>query len=491
MPRLRRRQEIWLIILVALAVRLVDFTAPYTSIHWIKQLQLAPIAKNFYGHGYNIWWPETDYSADRPNYIEVEFQLVTWLTALLYNIFGVHDWVGRLVAVGFSLGAIVLMYRLLRLHLGERPAAFGLLFFAFAPSHWYFGRVLMSESAMIFFSVALVYYFSLWLKKERSTYYVAALVSAMLCFLVKLPTLLLVIPLVFLAYRKYGWRLLKQPALYLFAVLAVIPAAVYYHHAHVDIGSKYFTVGVGFGGGMWFSPRDFLRPGNYSLMLDRLLKDHLTALGLVLLPVGFFATDNGRIRYNLFHAWLGAVLLYFMLVSAGNIRQTYYQIPLLLPAAGLIGLGWDRLSRMKGLSQTAVPVLVILFLVLAAWGVQPFFEQYRPILAAAHKLDQIDPDKQRVIIFPPGFGCLYYFARPGWVGRESKGKPPGAVPAHDVPGPEYVENRRQREARWAVYFEVSGPGAWPDLRQYLQASYGMAFIGDGFTIYDLSELAAR
>ncbi len=493
LPGLTRRQEIGLIILLALAVRLVDFTAPYTSVHWIKQLQIAPIAKNFHQHGYNIWWPETDYSADQPNYIEIEFQLVTWLTALLYNVFGVHDWVGRLVAILFSLGAIVLMHKLLRLHLGERPATFGLLFFAFAPSHWYFGRVLMSEPAMIFFSVALVYYFSLWLKAEKLGHYLAALVSGILCFLVKLPALLLVIPLLWLAYRKYGVALFKQPALYVFALLSLVPAAAYYHHAYVDIGSKYFTVGVGFGGGMWFSPGDFLRPGNYSLILNRLLKDHLTAIGLVLLPLGFFATENGRFRWNLFHVWLGAVLLYFILVSGGNLRQTYYQIPLLLPAAGFIGLGWDRLSQTRGISRATVPVLVIIFLVLAAWGVQPFFEQYRPILDAARKLDEIDAGKQPVIIFPPGYGCLYYFQRPGWVGRETFGKPPWRlrmmtkVSPHDFPGPLYVENRRERGARWTVYFDdISPGGARPDLKHYLEDNYAAAFRSEGYTIYDLS-----
>ncbi len=486
LPRLTRRQEVWLIILLALAVRLVDFTAPYTSVHWIKQLQIAPIAKNFYQHGYNIWWPETDYSADRPNYIEIEFQLVTWLTALLYSVFGIHEWVGRLVAIAFSLGAMVLMYRLLQLHLGERPALFGLLFFAFAPSHWYFSRVLMSEPAMIFFSVALIYYFSVWLNQEQPLYYMAALLAAILCFLVKLPTLYLAIPLLFLAYRKYGWALFKQPALYVFAALSVIPAAVYYHHAYVDIGSKYFTVGVGFGGGMWLSVADFLRPGNYSLMLNRLLKDHLTAVGLVLLPIGFLATDDGRFRWNLFHVWLGAILLYFILVSGGNLRQTYYQIPLLLPAAGLIGIGWDRLSRLPEMSRATVPVIVIIFLLLAAWGAQPFFEQYQPILAAADKLDALDPARQPVIIFPPGYGCLYYFERPGWVGREGFGKSRGAVPPEDIPGPQYVTNRRQRGARWAVYFDTDGPGTRPDLKEHLEDSYVTAFRGEGYTIYELT-----
>ncbi len=497
--RLTRRQEVFLILLLAVLVRLWDFTAPYISVHWIKQLQIAPIATNFHQHGYNLLCPETNYSADQPNYIEIEFQLVTWLTALLYNVFGVHEWVGRLVTILFSLGTMILLYQLLRLHLGNRPATWGLLFFAFAPSSWYYARALMSESPMLFFSVALVYFFSRWLGMKApgealgpetptggpGLFLLTALCGA-LAFLVKLPTLMLFLPLVSLAYLKWGWSLFRQPALWLLAILAVAPAVAYYYHAKVNIGQHYFTVGVGFGGGMWFSWQDFLRPGNYSLMLSRLLRDHLTAVGLVLLPIGLFVRPTpSRSRFHLFHIWLGAVLLYFVMVSGGNLRQTYYQIHLLLPAAAFIGLGWDRLVQTGAVNRWSNAALAVIFLVLCAWGVQPFFEQYTPILQASQALDQMDPAGRRVIIFPPGFGCLYYFNREGWVGREAMGRSPEQVPPEDLPGPLYVTDRLQRGARWAVYFEESGPGARPDLRNYLRQHYRRAYRGEGFEIFDL------
>ncbi len=495
------RREAMLIILLAVAVRLINFTAPYTDSHWIKQLQIAPIAKNWYLKGnYNILWPETDYSADRPAYIEIEFQLVTWLTALLYNLFGIHEWVGRLVTISFSTGSLVLMLLLLRLHLGKEPATYGLIYFAFAPSNWFFSRVLMSEPLMLFFSIALLYSFSLWLQSGSRLHYAMAVLSGALAFLVKLPTIILVVPLLFLAYRKYRWRLFRRWALWLLAIAALLPAALYYWHAKVHIGAHYFTVGVGFGGGMWFSLRRFLDPSNYSLMMQRLLKDHLTALGVVLLPLGLLATgcvwkwpaagtgaDDRRVDWNVFHAWLGAVVLYFIVVWGGNIRQTYYQLPLLPPAAGLIGVGWFRLSRLGGVSRWLTPTLLAIFLVLCVWGVQPFFEQYTAIHQAAAQLDTLDPAKAPVIIFPPGYGCLYYFNRPGWVGREGMGKPPSQVAAVDVPGPLYINDRIKRGARWAVYFIVTGQERRPDLQKYLQQNFATVCETAAFEIFDLQK----
>jgi hypothetical protein len=527
--RLSQRQEVFLILLVAVAVRLWDCNAPYIDGHWIKQLQVAPIAKNFYLHGYRILWPQTDYSADRPTYIEIEFQLVSFLTALLYKVFGLHEWVGRLVTVAFSLGTMLLLWRLLARYLGERPAEWGLLFYAFAPSSWYYSRALMSEPAMLFFSVGVVYCFGRYLgttgvspvvggdgRDARPTgspalWFLLTALCGALAFLVKLPAVLLLLPLAYLAWDRWGRRFVARPAVWLLLAVTLAPALAYYWHAKHNIGAHYFTVGVGFGGGMWFAVKDFTRPGNYSLMLMRLLKDHLTAVGMALLPMGLFlpvgrASRPPRLEASgatgetpvvpgtapyLFPVWLGAVLLYFAVVSGGNLRQTYYQLPILLPAAGLIGLAWDRLVQSRVLTRWANAVLVALFLALCVWGVQPFYEPYTPILEASAALDRMDPSGRAVVIFPPGYGCLYYFHRPGWVGREFLGRAPAEVAAEDIPGPLYVTSRISRGAHWAVYFTTAGPGARNDLEGYLRTTYYRAAVGaeDSYEIFDLSKPA--
>ena len=528
--RLTRGQEVFLLVLLAVAVRLIGFNAPYIDGHWIKQLQVAPIAKNFYLHGYNLLWPQADYSADRPNYIEIEFQLVTFLTAMLWHVFGVHEWVGRLVTVGFSLGGMLLLWRLLARYLGEGAAEWGLLFYAFAPSSWYYSRALMSEPAMMFFSVGVVYCFSRYLGASPPTpspgrggggnqaaWFLLTAACGMLAFLVKLPTVLLLLPLAYLAWDKWGWGFLRRGAVWALVVVTLAPALAYYWHAHHAIGSHYFSVGVGPSGGMWFAVKDFTRPGNYSQIMMQMLRDHLTAVGMVLLPVGVFLRPTlgvaqaskpasarsgaetqawkpalpGSAPY-LFHFWLGAVAVYFIVVAGGILRQTYYEMPLLLPAAGLIGVAWERLVRTGVVTRWGNGVLVALFLVSCAWGVQPFFKPYTPILQASAALDQVDPAGRPVIIFPPGYGCLYYFHRPGWVGREAMDRPQSLVAPEDMPGPLYVTNRISRGARWAVYFTSNRPSAREDLESYLRTTYRRIAVGagDSYELFDLSAPAS-
>lgn len=498
---LNQRQELLLIIALAVCVRCVGFDAPYTSQHWIKQLQIAPIARNFATRSLNILAPRTDYTPggpqDMPPYIEIEFQLVTWLTAVLYKVMGItrvagHEWVGRLVTVSFSLGSMVLLYRLMLMVLGVGPATYGLLFFAFAPSNWYLSRCLMSEPLMIFFSIAVVYFFARWLSTGLVKHFLLAALCGALCFLVKLPTVLLFLPLAYLASQRFGRRVFLQPAVWGIIALWLLPALGYYAYSHHTIGGRCFTVGVGFGGGMWFSPRDFLRPGNYSLILMRLVRDHLTPLGLVLLPLGVLMVEDGRWRANLFHVWLAGVLIYFVVVSGGNIRQNYYQVPLLPPAAAFVGLAWEQIVASRRYVARLNAVLVPLFLAMCVWGVQPMFQEYKAIRAAAQDLDLLDDGGAPVIIFPPGYGCLTYFDRPGWVGREGMGKPSRQVAAVDVPGPEYVEARIKRSpgARWAVCFTPGDLTAKPALHDYLRSKYLAAETVPQYTIFDLSKPAA-
>lgn len=481
-----------IILVLATAVRLVGLNAPFTSQHWIKQLQIAPIAKNFALKSPNLLWPETDYSADKPGYIEIEFQLVTWLTSFGYRVFGIHEWVGRLVTVTFSVGSMVLFYRLALMQLGPVAAAYGLLVFAFLPSNWYFSRVLMSEPAMLFFSIAVIYAFSLWLDSGKRKHFVWTAVCGALCFLVKLPTVVLFIPLGYLAWCKYGRGVLRRKQLWALAAMMLVPALAYYLHAYLNIGRHYFTVGVGFGGGMWFSPVDFLKPGNYSLMMDRLVRQHLTAVGVVLLILGLTALAEGRVRITLFHIWLAGIAVYFVVVSGGNLRQNYYQLPMIPPAAALIALGWEQLAQSRRFSRRLDALLAVVFLGLCVWGVEPMYQPYEPIHQAATELSLLDPShKERVMLFPAGYGCLYYFDRPGWVGREGFGKAPNEVAPEDVPGPDYIQDRIRRGAHWAVYFDIKDATAQPQIQAYLRQEYRCVSDTPDYQIFDLTRRTGR
>ena len=44
-------------------------------------------------------YPQTNYDGPPPNYVELELQIVPFLAATLYKIFGVHEIFGRLITL--------------------------------------------------------------------------------------------------------------------------------------------------------------------------------------------------------------------------------------------------------------------------------------------------------------------------------------------------------------------------------------------------------
>ena len=78
------------------------------------------MARNFYEDGFIPFDPQVDWGG-RHGYLEAECPLVPALIALVYHVTGVHETVGRIIIIAFSLGLIWATYRL-ALILDGRPA---------------------------------------------------------------------------------------------------------------------------------------------------------------------------------------------------------------------------------------------------------------------------------------------------------------------------------------------------------------------------------
>jgi hypothetical protein len=97
------------IVLFGLALRLIGIHDPVLDHPAWRQGDTAAIARNFALLNFNIFYPQADYNGPPPNYVELELQIVPYLAAIGYKIFGVHEVFGRLVSIAFSLGTIVVL----------------------------------------------------------------------------------------------------------------------------------------------------------------------------------------------------------------------------------------------------------------------------------------------------------------------------------------------------------------------------------------------
>ena len=82
-----------LIIMSGFVARLINVTDPILEVAGWRQCSTASIARNFYYNGMNIFYPQVLEGGTTNGIVgETEFQLYPFVVALLYKIFGVHEY---------------------------------------------------------------------------------------------------------------------------------------------------------------------------------------------------------------------------------------------------------------------------------------------------------------------------------------------------------------------------------------------------------------
>ena len=203
-----RRFEINLLLTVTLfgvLLRLIKIRQPFVD-HWSwRQADVAMIAENFYHHGFNIFYPQINWAGPSPGYVGTEFQVVAFIAALLYLIFGVQEWVGRSVSVFFFGVSVPFFYLLVRKVSNERSALFAIGIYTLAPLSIFSSRSFMPDMASLSFSIIALYLFSEWLEREKNLWlFTATYIATSLAILVKLPAIIIGLPLLYMAWTKYG-----------------------------------------------------------------------------------------------------------------------------------------------------------------------------------------------------------------------------------------------------------------------------------------------
>lgn len=320
------------IFLIALGFRLWGVTNPLLDFHSWRQTLTATIAMNFYTGDMNIFKPVSNLVD--PYYV-YEFHFYTYIVSILYKIFGFNDMFGRLVAIAFSLGSIWMLYLLVKKYFDQTAATIAIAFYAVLPMAVYYGRTFMPEAAMLFFSIALIYSFTLWLETGRwRDFFITTLCAAMV-FLIKLPTLYLGGPLLFLAWMKYRKTLLIQPKLYLFAVLSLLPALLWYGYC-----AKLQSAAYG-GSNIWL---DLINNWDrlstlrwYRLIFwTRLVEKMFAFTAFPFLVLGFLAKVE-KPEHRVFHVWFLSVCAYFFIAAELNFIHEYYQVPIIPVGCVFIG----------------------------------------------------------------------------------------------------------------------------------------------------------
>ena len=219
-----------LIFIAGSLVRIVDVLRPIDKPSW-RESDLGSVSRNFVTEGFNPLYPQIDWRGQTPGYAEMEFTLYPALIAGTYEIFGVHDYLGRVWAFIFSLGAMFFFFKLARFYLGDVFAIFAALFFAFNPLVVEISTAIQPEGLMIFTYLAAVYFFLRWLDSEKNKFFWPAIIFTALTILAKATAAHIGLFFGVMLLQKYGWETVKQKKIWLFGILSLLPGVLWYVHA--------------------------------------------------------------------------------------------------------------------------------------------------------------------------------------------------------------------------------------------------------------------
>jgi 4-amino-4-deoxy-L-arabinose transferase-like glycosyltransferase len=367
-PSVRTLTLLLLIVLGGVAARLHGIDQPMIG---FRPDDTAAIARNFYESGMHILYPQIDWRGNSPGYVESEFPIYTYGVALLYQVFGVHEVIGRLVSIGMYGMSALLLFAFARRLFDANVALMAVLYYSMATVVYTYTRSFQPEALLALSSLAAIYYFWIW--TESGGIGALALSATGLCIaaLIKPISLYLGLPLFYLVYRAFGWRFYRRIELWLFAFVVLIPPALWYRHSYhlwLDYGN---TFGV-FGGWVKYKvfPPDFrVLAAALGEILIRLLLLIATPLGMVLLVIGFFRRPPKQ-NY-LIHWWCAGFAVAIVMVAPGMKVHDYYQLPAIFPAAACMGYGtailWNSKIFSPRLLRPAVIAICVSVVIFSLW----------------------------------------------------------------------------------------------------------------------------
>ena len=420
---------------LAIALRLEGIHHPILDHPGWRQGDTASIARNFARLQYNVMFPQTTYNGPPPHYVELELQIVPFLTATLYKLFGIHEIFGRLIALAFSVATVAVVGWFGR-WLGRSDAAGIAAAFAFAifPGSVYYGRTFMPDAAMLFFLTAALYAVTRFLLEDdalaprplaRSTALLA------FAYLAKPVAVLGIVPVLGVIWeRARAGRPMRVSAL---AVLLAVPLVILWSYdqriasyAEWRWASGITTLHVlpalrdSFTGISALSAK----LGQFAAALGMLRETMLGTIGFALTLAGFVALPWIPLRSKgVLWGWLAGALAYVYLVVTVE-RVDYYLAPLLPLCALVAGCATAAFVKLVSTADAApaaryailalVPIVAMAAAVQGHAAVAAYYHYNKAAYRNAFFLDRTLDPGALVVIGHYGPDVQYYIDRFGW-----------------------------------------------------------------------------
>ncbi len=420
---------------IAFGLRMYRFDNPIGDWHAFRQADTSAVSKVFVNSGIDVFKPKyfdisnIQSGKDNPEGFRfVEFPIYNTFQAIGYKTIGIlslEEW-GRLLSIISSLLSILFIYLLVKKHLDYLSAILSSFFFAILPFSVFYGRVILPDPTTSMAILGGIYFFDKAISEKnfKSSLFNFSLLFAILftacAFLLKPFALFFTLPMVYLAYQRFGLKMFMQWKLYLFAILSLAPLVFWriwitQYPEGIPASNWLFNEG-----GIRFTGAFF----NW-LLAERLSKLILGYFGVALLLLGLFKQSEKS--YGFFVSFLISSVLYVSVIARGNVQHDYYQILILPTICIFLGRGASLLLKIPNylgqnlLFNTTLSILLLGFITVFSFTfswfhVRDYFNiNNRGLVVAGQKADSLLPVNAKVIAAQEGdTSFLYYINRKGW-----------------------------------------------------------------------------
>ncbi|MBE0409926.1 MAG: glycosyltransferase family 39 protein [Anaerolineales bacterium] len=482
-------------LLLGLGIRLYDLTDPPLDFHPTRQLLGALISRGMY---YQML-PEADpttralaleFSASIEEY---EPPILNRIVAVTYLLMGSEQlWVARIYSSLFWLIGGVALFALASRTVTPRSALFVLGYYLFLPFAVEASRSFQVDPMMVMFILITAFTFYRWMEEASWKWAVIAGLLAGITILVKVTAGFPVIAMAVAAIlKRYGFReSFRQLQVWAIAVLAAIPASLYYLISLSGRSSSYFEFWTL---SMWHLVLDASFFVRWMSFIHRFLDLSIVFIGLAGLLIA-----PKLARPLVLGLWVGYVI-YGTFFPFQIHTHDYYHLMLVaiipLSAAPIVELFLARLSQQNRLWKTLFLGIAIVAVAYPIWVTRSnlLVRDFRHEPPIWEEIGQILPHDGNTIALTHDYGyrLMYY----GWR-KVSRLWPVGAdLDVAEIRGSgsidrDYFEDRTQ-DVR---YFLVTLGGelerqAW--LKNVLYGNYTILAEGDGYIIFDLESPLER
>lgn len=416
-----------IILIVAFCLRLYNIDKPLADFHSWRQADTAAVARNFARDGFDLMHPKYDdlsniqSGKDNPEgHRFVEFPLYNALTAGAFVAFpyiSIETW-GRLISIISSLIVIGLLYYFLLKEYSRTAAITGAVIFAIFPFFVFFSRVVLPEMNSLAFSMLSIFFLYKFVQDKITRLTAMYFIFSILCFasalLIKPTTIFFAIPLLYLFFSKYGFKVYAHIPFYLFFALSALPLFLWREYIQAFPegvpGSGWLITSVNTPEGLkniFFRPA-FFRWIFFERINSLILGGYATflfILGLIVKPKKYFL-----------HSFIVAAFAYLFVFQGGNVQHAYYQV-LILPALAMAaGLGTAFLLENRSLFISKIGVFILIIFVLGfSWlisyyQVKGYYGYPQDLVEMGRVINQVTTRNDKVITDTVGDTTLLYLA---------------------------------------------------------------------------------